>query len=101
MALISVAAQNCDSRSTAKERRRQIFLDDDVGRFGRQIATDQVQTCCGIEQQGSYVVWREHALCEKLAHQGLENENIDFAVCKRRYLFDHGGLPGRSVRRLG
>ena len=43
------AAKNCDSRSTAKESRRQIFLDDDVGRFRRQIAADKVQTCCGIE----------------------------------------------------
>src|SRR5580692_5990919 len=84
-------------RSTPQERRRQIFRDDDSGCFWRQIATNQVQTGSRIEQQRSHVVRREQSLYNKLAHQGLENENVDFAVSKRRCLFDHRALPGRSV----
>src|SRR5260370_33786523 len=64
---------------TPQERRRQVLLNDDVRCFGGQIAADQVDTCCGLEQQGSYVVWREHALHDKLAHQRLEDKSLAVA----------------------
>ena len=79
--------------SVPQECRCQVFLDDDMRCFRRQFATDQIQAFGGIEQKGSYVVRREHVLCDKLAHQSLQNENVDFAVSERHCLFDHRDLP--------
>jgi hypothetical protein len=82
------------NQSIPQERRHQIFLDEGAGRLWRQIAAHKVQTRSRIEQQGSHVIRRESALCDELAHQGLENENVDFAVCKAELFFRSLWSPG-------
>src|SRR5258706_10625261 len=86
--------------SAPQECGRQVFLDDDVRCFRCQFATDQIKTLGGIEQKRSYVVRREHTLCDKLAHQSLQNENVDFAVSERHCLFDHRDLPDHAGRHV-
>jgi len=63
-----------------QERRQQVLFNHDVGSLRCLFAADQVETSCRFKQQGSYVVWRENALCDKLAYQRLEYESIDFAM---------------------
>ncbi len=62
---------------------------------GVEIAADQIQMCCRIEQQGADVVRRQHAFFDKFPHQSLEDEAIDLAVCKRCRFSNHRRLPNR------
>src|SRR5262245_35372586 len=79
--------------SASQEHRYQVLLHDDPGCFRSQFAADEVKSFRRIEQHRSYVIRREHALDDKLAHQSLQNESIEFAAPWRRCLFDHCDLP--------
>jgi hypothetical protein len=65
--------------TTTQERRCQLHLDNVASGFWRYTASGQVQTTCRFEYEGSYVIWRENALYNKLSYQCLWDESIDSA----------------------